>query len=100
MYCDNDSKNTLTSLAVLTKHNMINTIRSIIPPVSPVSYQLLLVNFFKYFCRHKMYSIKPQVISSLVYSYFLMQSREYIRIFDDTKLLYSLVTFITHFERN
>ena len=67
MYCDNDSKNTLTSPGVLTKHNMINTIRFIIPPVSGlVSCQQRGVVIFLL----RMYFIKPQVISSLVYSDF------------------------------
>ena len=78
MYCDNDSKNTLTSPGVLTKHNMINTIRFIIPPVSGlVSCQQRGVVIFLL----RMYFIKPQVISSLVYSDFLMQSiSEYLMI--------------------
>ena len=49
---------------------MINTIRYIIPPVSGLLSPVFSINIFLL----TIYFIKPQVISSLVYSDFLMQS--------------------------
>ena len=45
-----------------------------------------------------MYLINPQ--GNFKPRLFRFFDAEYIRIPDDTKLLYDLVTFMTHFERN
>ena len=79
---------------LLTKHNMSNITDLSFPCLlSLVSCIILVVIFLL-----TMYLINPQ--GNFKPRLFRFFDAEYIRIPDDTKLLYDLVTFMTHFERN